>query len=128
MLIQVSGKGFGLSSQLRDEVAAKIKTGLERFRTRIGKVSAFLEDVNGLKSGRDKCLRLVIDIQRLPLLVVEEKGEAWQALLDNAVERTAHTVSRQIDRLRSISDRTSMAGEIEHDSRPERNVINEEDH
>jgi len=113
MLIQVSGKGFELSPELRDDVEEKMKTALERFRTRIGRVNVFLADENGPKNGVDKSLRAIIDIERLPLIVVEEKGDAWQSILDRTVERATHTVSRQIERIRSRMDRTSMAGDVD---------------
>jgi ribosome-associated translation inhibitor RaiA len=111
MLIQVSAKGFELTDLLRADIEARVESSLERFRSRIGRVHVFVADVNGPKNGIDKSLRIIIDIERLPLIVVEEQGEAWQSILDIAMERAAHTVSRQIERMRSRQDRTSMAGE-----------------
>jgi putative sigma-54 modulation protein len=111
MFVQVSGKGFELSSELRDHVEERISTALDRFTGRISKVNVFLADENGPKNGLDKSLRLVINIERLPLIVVEERGESWYAVLDQAAERAVHAVSRQVDRVRSRTDRTSMAGD-----------------
>jgi ribosome-associated translation inhibitor RaiA len=110
MLIQVSGKGFELRPELRDDVEEKMATIFDRFNSRIGRVNVFLADENGPKHGLDKSIRIIIDIARFPLIVVEEKGESWHAILDQAAERATHTVSRQIDRDRSRTDRTSMAG------------------
>jgi ribosomal subunit interface protein len=112
MLVQVSGKGFELNSELRHDIEEKLNMTLERFGSRIGRVNAFLADVNGPKNGRDKSIRVVVDIERRPLIVVEEKGEAWYATLDQAAERTVHAVSRQIERDRSKSNRKSMAGRV----------------
>ncbi len=114
MQIHVGGKGSGLASQFQAEVTEKIELALGRFSPRIGKVNAYFEDVNGPKNGFDKCLRLTIDIRRLPLVVIEERGEAWRTIIDQAADRAAHTVSRQVARLRSRSDRTSMAGDSSH--------------
>ncbi len=111
MLVQVSGKGFELRPELRDDIEEKMTTILDRFRSRIAKVNVFLADVNGPKNGIDKSLRVIIDIERLPLIVVEEKGESWYAILDRTAERAVHAVSRQVDRMRARTDRTSMAGE-----------------
>jgi putative sigma-54 modulation protein len=113
MLIQVSGKGLELNPEFRDYVEDRIGSALDRFSTRIGRVNVFLEDVNGPKSGIDKSIRVVIDIARIPLIVVEEKGESWHAILVRTTERTVHTVSRQVDRIRSRTDHTSMAGDVE---------------
>ena len=111
MRIHVSGKGIVLRSELQVQVEEKIDLALNRFRSRIGVVNAYLEDVNGPKNGRDKSLRLIVDIERMPLVVIEERGEDWRALVDATVQRAAHTISRQMDRLRSRGDRTSMAGD-----------------
>ncbi len=111
MLIQISGKGFEPSPELRDHAEERVSTALERFTGRIARVNVFLADENGPKNGLDKSLRLIIDIERLPLIVVEERGESWYAVLDQAAERAVHAVSRQVDRARSRGDRTSMAGE-----------------
>ena len=79
MLVQISGKGFELSSELRDHVEERVSTALDRFTDRIARVNVFLADENGPKNGLDKSLRLIIDIERLPLIVVEERGESWYA-------------------------------------------------
>jgi ribosome-associated translation inhibitor RaiA len=110
MLIYVSGKGFDLSQDLRDEVTSKFEAALDKFSDRIAKVKIFLEDENGPKKGRDKSLLAVIDVERLPMIAVEEKGESWHGLIDQGAERVFHTASRQIERQRSINDRTSIAG------------------
>ena len=111
MLIQISGKGFEPSPELRDHVEERISTTLDRFTGRIARVNVFLADENGPKNGLGKSLRLIIDIERLPLIVVEERGESWYGVLDQAAERAVHAVSRQVDRVRSRTDRTSMAGD-----------------
>ncbi len=113
MLVQVSGKGFELSPELRDDIEEKMTTILHRFHSRIGRVNVFLADVNGPKNGIDKSLRVIVDIERLPLIVVEERGESWYTILDRTAERAVHAVSRQVDRLRARTDRTSMAGDAE---------------
>jgi hypothetical protein len=45
------------------------------------------------------------------LIVLEEKGESWQAMLDRSAERAAYSVNRQVERIRARSDRTSMSGD-----------------
>lgn len=116
MLIHVSGKGFELNAVLRTEVEEKIESALERFASRIGRVNVFLADENGPKNGIDKSIRVIIDLERLPLIIVEEKGDAWPSILDCSAERAAHTVSRQVERIRARLDRTSMSGNSQHSS------------
>lgn len=97
MLVQISGKGFEPSPELRDQVEETISTTLDRFKARIARVNVSLADESGPNNGLDKSLRLVIDIERLPLIVVEERGESWYVVLDQAAERAVHAVSRQVD-------------------------------
>lgn len=113
MRIHVSGKGFEIGTDLQDDITQKVESALERFEARIVKVHAFLEDANGPKKGVDKSIRLVIHLERLPLIVVEERGEAWRSMVDQVVERASHTVRRQMERFHSRGNRTSMAGDIE---------------
>ena len=112
MQIHVNGKGFELKSALKNDITNKIDRSFGPFAERIVKVNACLEDVNGPKHGVDKRLRLVIAISRLPLVVIEEKGEAWRALIDQSVERAFHAIARQIDRRRSHGNRTRLTSEV----------------
>jgi putative sigma-54 modulation protein len=115
MLIKVHGSGFEMERALRDDVQEKIELVLTRFESQIGKVSVYLADLNGPKKGVDKSIRLVIDIERQPVVVVEEKGEDWLALLESISDRAAHSVARQVERTRSRKGQTSMAGDQESD-------------
>ena len=117
MLILVHGNGFELERDLRDDVREKIELVLGRFESQIGKVNVYLADLNGPKKGVDKSIRLVVDIERQPVIVVEEKGEDWQALLESISDRASHTVSRQLDRSRVRKGRTSMAGDQDPDTK-----------
>ena len=111
MLVLVHSKGVELEKDLRDEVQEKIELAFGRFQDQIGKISAHLADLNGPKKGVDKSIRLVIDIERQPLVVVEERGEDWLALLESISDRAMHTVTRQLERARSHKGSTSMAGD-----------------
>lgn len=110
MLIFVHGNGFDLDRELREEVEGKIEASFARVSHLITKIKAFLADVNGPKNGVDKSIRLLIDVEREPVIVIEEKGENWSILLDSVVDRAFQTLTRQLKRSRSRNDRTSMAG------------------
>jgi ribosome-associated translation inhibitor RaiA len=111
MNVIISGKVPDLKPALRDSVEKKITDALDRFQNRIKEVRVFLADVNGPKKGVDKTLRVVVDFVRQPLIIVEERGESWTAMIDHSVDRVVRSVSRQVKRVRSRSGRTSMAGE-----------------
>lgn len=111
MLILVHGNGFTLDRDLRENVKEKIEANFTRFSNQIGRVNAYLADLNGPKKGIDKSIRLLIDIERKPQIVIEEKGENWLALLESVADRASQTLNRQVKRARSPNDRTSMAGD-----------------
>ncbi|MCC6511557.1 MAG: HPF/RaiA family ribosome-associated protein [Pirellulaceae bacterium] len=118
MLIRVHGNGFALDRELRDDVQGKIEFSFARFSRQIGKVNVYLADLNGPKKGVDKSMRLVIDFEREPVVVIEEKGEDWPALIDRMTDRAMQTLSRQSKKFRSRMDRTSMSGD-RHESNGE---------
>lgn len=111
MLILVHGNGFNLDRELRDDVATKMETCFDRFSSRIGRVHVYLADLNGPKKGIDKSIRLVIDVEREPVIVIEEKGEDWLPLLESIADRASQSLARQMKRSRSHKDRVSMAGD-----------------
>ncbi len=120
MLIQIHASGFKLNGALRHLFEEKIVSSLTRFANRIGKVDAYLVDVNGPKGGIDKLVRLVVEVSRKPTIVIEEKGEQWIELLDSVTERGEQTVGRQIRKSYSRTDRTSMSGDGGSLNRPGR--------
>jgi ribosome-associated translation inhibitor RaiA len=110
MLILVHGNGFSLGRELREDVQEKLEATFNRYSSQIMRVNAYLADLNGPKKGVDKSIRIVIDIEREPKIVIEEKGEKWSSLLESATDRAAQTLTRQIKRSRARKNRTSMAG------------------
>lgn len=105
MLILVHGSGFPLARELRDAVEEKIESSFDRFSRRIGKVNAYLADLNGPKKGVDKSIRLVVDVEREPVIVIEERGEDWLVLLESIADRASQSLAKQIKRSRSHKDR-----------------------
>jgi hypothetical protein len=53
----------------------------------------------------------VIDVEREPVIVIEEKGEDWLPLLESIADRASQSLARQMKRARSHKDRVSMAGD-----------------
>lgn len=100
MLILVHGNGLELDPSLRRQVQSKIESSMSRFQNRIGTINAYLADMNGPKSGIDKSIRLVIDIQKKPVVVLDEKGGQWNAMLESIADRASYTISRLISKSR----------------------------
>lgn len=100
MLILVHGNGFELDPSLRRHVQSKIESSLSRFQNRIGSINAYLADLNGPKNGIDKSIKLVIDLEKKPVVVLDEKGGQWHTLLESISDRASHTISRVMSKSR----------------------------
>ncbi len=111
MIVQIHGSGFELERELRKDIQEKLELAFRRFEGQIAKLNIYLADLNGPKKGVDKSIRIVIDIERQPVIFVEERGEDWLALLESISDRASHTVAKQFDRLRSRKGRVSMSGD-----------------
>jgi putative sigma-54 modulation protein len=100
MLILVHGNGFELDPSLRSHVQSKIESSMSKFQNRIGTINAYLADLNGPKNGIDKSIRLVIDLQKKPVVVLDEKGGQWHTMLESISDRASHTISRLMSKSR----------------------------
>jgi putative sigma-54 modulation protein len=112
MIVQIHGSGFEIERELRKDIHEKMEIAFGRFEGQIAKLNVYLADLNGPKKGVDKSIRIVVDIERQPVIVVEEKGEDWLALLESISDRASHTVAKQFGRLRSRKRRVSMSGDF----------------
>lgn len=56
----------------------------------------------------DKSIRVVVDVARPPMILVEEKGS--DGLLASVTNSAARTLITNVKRTKSLNDRTSMAG------------------
>ncbi len=103
MFIQVHGNGLIPHRDLREFVQKKVESSFARFAHQIAKVDAHLADLNGPKRGVDKSIRLVIDIERKPVIVIEQRGEYWSALVEGVVDRCCSDVSEEKQEVASSS-------------------------
>lgn len=110
MNVIVNAKGYQLRSSLRTLVVERMEDVLQRFEDRIREVRVYLGDENGPKKGIDRTTQVVVDLDHLPLVIVKEKGADWESTLYRATDRVVESISRCIDRQRSHSRATSMAG------------------
>ena len=113
MDIDVRFSGLESSGALRQHAMARVYVHLGRFGPHIERVTVFIEDENGPKGGVDKRCAVAVHGSRLGSATVTERGSDPYAIVVAALERTARTVSRRIDRSRHhtrASVRTGMAG------------------
>ncbi len=88
MMIRASRKVFELAQRLRNDVEDKIGIEFVRFPKLLPRLNISLEEVEGPQKGLNKSRRLI---------VVREKAESWLPLVAEAVQRSTHTLGRQIN-------------------------------
>lgn len=109
MLMQVHANGFELDSALRDAIREKVGASFDRFRWKVGRVQAYLADLNGPRNGIDKSMLLVVSLHREPKLCIQERGENWGVLLESVVDRATHNLTKKIKKSRRRAAGLGMA-------------------
>ena len=111
MYIAIRTSAVTISESLRERLHDRLASSLERLGQRLNQVHVFFADVNGPKGGIDTICRIVVHVRRQSPLVVEDRHHDLAALADRAVDRVEFAVARRLERWRSRSAHTSMAGE-----------------
>lgn len=71
---------------------------LERFQHLLKNVQVYFEDINGPRGGVDKQCRCVLNLKRMPPIVIQDEDENARALINRVAERAAYTLSQKSDR------------------------------
>ena len=89
------GKRSDFGSHDYDEI---LLGALDRFRNRLKQVCLYIEDVNGPRGGADKQCRCVLHLRRMPPVVIQDKDESMQALIQRVANRASYALSQKVDR------------------------------
>lgn len=108
MAAYIRAAGVEIDRADRDYLQRKLGRKLGKFGADIERVSVRIEDINGPRGGGDKRCRIKAVLRGLPPVVVEEQHSALQAAMDGALERVAHTVTRQLQRRRQVKSRETV--------------------
>ena len=100
MRLKVSGGNVALDEPLREEIETRVRFALGRFSSRIGQVSARVEDLNGPRGGRDKRCRIIVKMRGSGQLSVEAMEEELSEAVSRAADRAARRVQRELERRR----------------------------
>ena len=96
MLINIHGKGFSITSGIRDYVEKRIRFKLSRIGHRLKRVNVRLSDLNGPRGGIDKRCLIEIHIDRHPPVIVTDVQSNLYASIDRACARAGRTVLRRL--------------------------------
>lgn len=89
----------------RDYLRRKLGRRLGKFAGAIERTSVRIEDVNGPRGGTDKRCEIKVVLSGLPSVVVTELHQSLQAAMDRALDRTARTVQRALERRKTRTTR-----------------------
>jgi ribosomal subunit interface protein len=103
MRIEVTGQGMTVRPGLKEHVERRLAFALGRFEDRIDSVTVRLEDLNGPKGGVDKQCKIVVQIRKLPTVIVEQTAEDMYAAVDQAADRVGRAVTKKLEKARSRS-------------------------
>lgn len=100
MKLEIRNQDFEIDQELRGSIERRIRFVLERFSSRIARVTVFLADLNGPRGGMDKRCRIVAWIARGGQVFVEDTDSDMGAVVDRAMDRFGQAVRRDLERRR----------------------------
>lgn len=89
--------GIADSEYDRQHIEDMLESSLGRFGKRLKKASIFFEDVNGPKGGVDKQCRCVLQLRRMPTIVITDQDENLTSLANRVANRAAYTLSQKTE-------------------------------
>ena len=104
MQLLISGRNFKIGEELREHIDRRVQFALGKFDPEIDRVEVGLSDVNGPRGGIDKQCRIVAKMRSLGTVVVEDADEDFYAVVSRAADRIGRSVSRALDRRRTVKD------------------------
>lgn len=109
MRVFIQTQGLNLSREDSEHIRQRLRQLLGRFGDKAIGASVHLKDINGPRGGNDKDCQLVIELEDTTA-VVHDRGSQIRALVDRALHRAAHTISKQIERIRERPLRAPQMG------------------
>ena len=104
MQLLISGRNFKVGDQLREHIDRRLEFALGKFDAEIDRVEVGLTDVNGPRGGIDKQCRIVAKMRTLGTVVVEDADEDFYTVVSRAADRISRSVSRALDRRRTVKN------------------------
>jgi hypothetical protein len=108
MRVFIQTQGLILSRDEQEHIRQRLRQVLARFGERALGATLHLRDINGPRGGDDKDCHLVIEMEDTTA-VVRDRGSQVRALVERALHRATHSISKQIGR---IHDRPLRAPQL----------------
>jgi hypothetical protein len=89
------------NEDLRRKLERSIEFAMDRHKSRIDRISVYLSDLNGPRGGVDKLCQITADIRGARPVLILEKGDDLEAVVNRAARRLSHRVGRRLHRLRA---------------------------
>jgi len=98
MALSIVDRNNTLSNESRELLERRLRFALSRFGSRIRRVTAVIEDVNGPRGGIDKVCRITVKLNRARDVVICDQDSRITECIAHAAERAGRSVGRAIDR------------------------------
>lgn len=99
MRVFIQTQGLILSREDSEHIRQRLRQLLGRFGDKAIGASLHLKDINGPRGGEDKDCQLVIELEDTTT-VVRDRGHQIRAMVDRALHRASHALSKQVERIR----------------------------
>lgn len=94
MQMEIEARGIGLTDELREYVGSRMGFVLSSLGAGVQQVTVQLE--KGARRGGEKLCRILLRLQRLPLVVVEDLGPDLHRTIDRAADRARRSLARRM--------------------------------
>jgi putative sigma-54 modulation protein len=108
MMVSICGRDLAPHSYLLEFAERRLQYALGRFGPRVQRVMVYLEDTNGPRGGTDKRCRMVARLAPSREVVVEGSDFELESLIGRTAERLGHSVCRELDRRRHMSQAAEL--------------------
>jgi putative sigma-54 modulation protein len=121
MRVFIQTHGLNLSREEREHISQRLHKALSRFGAQAIGATLHLSDSNGPRGGDDKDCHLVVELEGATT-VVRDRGHAVRAVVDRAVHRAVQAVGRQLDHMRSRTQRSRALSRVRQEAPRKRRI------
>ena len=103
MQLEIRGVQYKMEDSLREYIERRLGFALGRFADRIGRVTAYLSDINGPRGGIDKRCRISVNLIPRGAVMIEDCDHDPFTLAARGAKRVGRSVRRALERRRRPS-------------------------
>jgi ribosome-associated translation inhibitor RaiA len=111
MELEIRRHKVRLDESMEEHIRRRVDFALGQFDSKINEVLVHVEDVNGPRGGIDKQCRILVSLRGGKTVKVEDLDSDLVPVIDRALDRAGHTVSKELAKIRDHSKRKPARGE-----------------